>query len=145
MPFGLKVSPTIFQRAVEKALRHLLDAENVQAYLDDIVIFTKSIAEHLRVLRKVLEALKNRGFFINWPKSQMLQERALYLGHIVSHNKLEPDPAKVDALAKTCRPMSKVEVLSFVAAASFLRSYIPRFSEVAEPLTRLTAKRVKFE
>ena len=144
MPFGLKISPTVFQRAIEKALRTVLDKGNVSVYIDDIIIYTSTVEENLKCLREVLELLRVGGFFINWAKMKSLQKELLYLGHIVSANVLKPDPAKIKGLVDATPPQDKKALLSFCAAANYLRAYIPKFSELMEPLTRLTGKYVHF-
>jgi hypothetical protein len=145
MPFGLKVSPTIFQRAIEKALRHAIDAGNTSVYIDDIIIYTCSVPQHLKVLEHVLELLREGGFYINWAKAAFFRKELLYLGHIVSENKLMPDPKKIKGLVDATAPKDKRSLLSFCAAANYLRMYIARFSEIMEPLTRLTGKHTKFK
>ena len=144
MPFGLKVSPTIFQRAIEMCLREILDEGNVVVYIDDIIIHTADVETHLQLLERVLAALDAGGFFINFEKMKLLQDKVLFLGHIISENRLEPDPAKIEALVKAAAPKTKKEVKSFCAAANYLRAFIPRFSEIIEPLTRLTRKRIRY-
>jgi hypothetical protein len=144
MPFGLKTSPTIFQRAIEMALAPLLLRDNVSVYIDDIIIFTDTISEQLDMIEKVLLQLHATGFYINFEKMKFMQEEVLYLGHIIGHNTLKPDPSKITALVQGTAPQDKKSLLSFCAAASYLRAFIPRFSELMEPLTRLTGKFTRF-
>ena len=144
MPFGLRTSPTIFQRAIEKALRDLIDEGHVSVYIDDIIVYTRTADEHLLLLQRVFARLRATRFFVNWEKLQAFREEALYLGHLISANKLKPDPRKLQGLIDANAPRDKRSVLSFCAAANYLRSYIPRFSEVMEPLTSLTGKYTKF-
>ena len=144
MPFGLRTSPTIFQRAIEKALRDLIDQGNVAVYIDDIIIYSSSIVQHMKLVEEVLRRLKETKFYINFEKSLFFRTEALYLGHVVSQHLLKPDPAKLQGLQAARAPHDKRALLSFCAAANYLRSYIPRYSEVMEPLTALTGKYVKF-
>ena len=116
----------------------------VSVYIDDIIIYTPTVDEHLKLLRKVLLALREGGFYINWAKSVFLRKEALYLGHIISENMLKPDPAKIRGLASAGAPQDKRALVSFCAAANYLRAYIPRFAELMEPLTRLSSKYVRF-
>lgn len=144
MPFGLKISPTVFQRAIEKALRPVIDKGRVTVYIDDILIFTTNLEAHMEVLQEVFTLLKEGGFFLNFSKMKLLRRELLYLGHQVAKDRLLPDPLKVKALSTASAPKEKKALLSFCAAASYLRMYIPRFAEVMEPLTRLTGKYNRF-
>jgi hypothetical protein len=143
-PFGLKVSPTNFQKAIEIALRKLIDEGKVKVYIDDIVIATFDLTEHLSILAEVYEALRQCGFYINFAKAKLLQREALLLGHLISYNTIKPDPTKIQALVDSVAPNNKKALLSFCAAANFLRAYIPCFSQIMAPLTDLTSKNVRF-
>lgn len=145
MPFGLKSSPTIFQRAIEKSLREVIDVGNVHVYIDDIIIHTIDIDVHLTLIEKVFSLLRKGGFYINFEKLRILQEEVLFLGHLIGFNQLKPDPAKIEAIVKARPPTEKKGVKSFCAASTYLKNFIPRFSELLEPLTRLTAKNVRFK
>lgn len=112
MPFGIKVSPTIFQRAVEKALRNVLDKGYVSVYIDDIVIYTETVSQHLQVLRETLQSLREGGFYINFLKCSFLRKE-IYLGHIVSANTVKPDPKKVKALVDAQAPKDKKALKAF--------------------------------
>jgi transposase InsO family protein len=145
MPFGLKTSPTIFQRAIEIALREVIDEGSVSVYIDDIIIFTKTVPEHLTILERVFKLLHAGGFFINWSKMKLFRNEILYLGHLVSANQLKPDPAKIQGIVNASAPQDKRALLSFCAAANYLRVFIPRFSELMLPLTNLTGKYTRFK
>ena len=144
MPFGLKISPTVFQRAIEMALEPLIDEKKVKVYIDDIIIATITAEENLRILRELLTLLEKGGFFINFKKAAFLRRETLILGHLVTHNTLKPDPTKIQGIVDAAAPQNKKAIKSFCAAASYLRSYIPNFSDVMEPLTRLTGKNIKY-
>jgi reverse transcriptase-like protein len=145
LPFGLKISPTVFQRAIEMALRELIDEGKAQVYVDDIVVATFDFIEHLTTLRRLFAALLSAGFYINFSKMKLLQKEILLLGHVVSFNQVRPDPAKIQGLLAAQPPRTKADLASLHAAASFLRCYIPNFAAIMEPMTALLAKQVKYE
>ena len=145
LPFGLKIAPTDFQCAVEKALGSLLLSGCVFLYIDDIIIATISIREHLYYLRRVLECLHREGLFINLSKVKILQEEILYLGSMISLNKVRPDPKKVQGIVAAQPPRDRTELRSFLGRAGYLRAFIPNFSEIARPLSLLTSKYATFE
>ena len=114
-------------------------------YIDDIIIATSDLDEHLRVLRQVLQALRDSRLYINLQKTQWMRTKVKYLGSYVSEGKIEPDPAKLHGIWAASPPRSKDGVRSFLGAAGYLRHHIPFFAEQAEPLTRLLKKKVVFE
>ena len=145
LPFGMKTSPTEFQHAVERALSPLLSSGSVKVYIDDIIIATLEIKEHLTLIREVLELLRKSRLYLNIAKTKFLQLRVLYLGSYISLNKIEPDPAKVQGIMSASSPADKNQLRSFLGAASYLRNFVPQFSEIAQPLTELTKKGRPFE
>ena len=140
LPFGMKTSPTEFQHAVERALAPLLPAGSVKVYIDDIIIATMDVKEHLALIRKVLELLRKAKLYLNIAKTKFLQLKVLYLGSYISLNTIEPDISKVQGLMAASPPANKDQLRSFLGAANYLRNFVPRFSETAQPLTDLFKK-----
>ena len=97
MPFGLSNAPATFQRLMEQVLAGL-HWSTCLVYLDDIIVFSRTVAEHLGQLRDVFTRLKNAGLKLKPSKCHMLQNRVRYLGHIVSGKGIEADPEKVRSL-----------------------------------------------
>ena len=87
MPFGLKNAPGIFQRAIDIILATVCWQFAI-VYLDDIIIFSKSLDEHLNHIRIVLSLLREAGMTIKLRKCYFLQQRVEYLGHIVAPGQL---------------------------------------------------------
>lgn len=146
MPFGLTGAPATFQRYVNWILRHHLDID-CSAYLDDVVIYSSGTQEEHRVLvRKIVNLLGDAGLQLDVKKSEFEAESILYLGYIIEVGKgVRMDPKKVEALRTWEAPTSVRGVRSFLGFANFYREFIPRFSEVASPLTALTKKDQAFE
>ena len=94
MPFGLKNAPATFQRVMNNILRGLQN-EICFVYLDDVIIFSTSLQEHLDKLRKVFNRLQSSKFKIQLDKSEFLRKEVQYLGHIVSKDGVKPNPEKL--------------------------------------------------
>ena len=139
LPFGLTVAPLVFQELMNKVLAEA-QVQYAIAFLDDIIVFSKTHAEHLQHLKKVFEKLK-----LKLSKCSFCQKRVKYLGHIISENDIEPDPSKVEVIRELRPPGTVKEVRSFVDMASFYRRFIDHFSEIVQPLTNLTKKNVRFQ
>ena len=96
MPMGLRNSAQTFQRFIDNILRDLPFA---YAYVDDVLVASKSPEEHKKHLRLVLERLQSHGVTINASKSIFGQAKLKFLGHVLSSEGIEPTPEKVDALS----------------------------------------------
>src|SRR6478609_11054836 len=112
----------------------------VVVYIDDILIFSKSEAEHQAHVRLVLEVLKREKFYVCKAKSSFAQKEIEYLGHIVDKQGIRPDPKKVEAVKTWPVPKSVHDVRSFLGLVNYFRKFIEHYSEIAVPLTNLTKK-----
>ncbi|GBG77555.1 hypothetical protein CBR_g24001 [Chara braunii] len=97
MPFGLTNAPVTFQCLMDKVLRHQLN-RFVVVYLDDILIFSKSMEEQVKHLEEVLQVLKEAQLHLNLEKSEFGRDNVIYLGHRLSANGLEPEATKVEVI-----------------------------------------------
>ena len=95
MPFGLKNSAQAFQRLMNKVLGGL---PRVFVYLDDILVASRDLPQHIQDLHDVLQRLAGAGLCLNRKKCVLAAKRVTYLGHVVDSGGMEPLPAKVDAI-----------------------------------------------
>ncbi|GBG76707.1 hypothetical protein CBR_g22926 [Chara braunii] len=137
MPFGLCNAPGTFQHAMNRIFHDYLD-KFVIVYLDDILIFSTTVEEHVAHLDKVLSLLRQHKFKINGEKCEFGRTRVLYLGHDISAEGLKPDDAKGASIRDLPRPQSVTEMRSFLGMTSYYRTFVKNYSIVAAPLTDLT-------
>ncbi|GBG92781.1 hypothetical protein CBR_g57131 [Chara braunii] len=137
MPFGLCNAPGTFQHAMNRIFHDYLDKFAV-VYLDDILIFSKTVEEHVAHLDKVLSLLRHHQFKINGEKCEFGRTRILYLGHEISAEGLKPDDAKVASIRDWPRPQSVTEMRSFLGMTGYYRTFVKNYSIVAASLTDLT-------
>jgi hypothetical protein len=142
MPFVLTNSPRTFMRLMNKILKDFIDKFMV-VYLDDILIFSKTKEEHLRHLTLVMRRLHQEKLLINVKKSSFTKTKLIYLGFVISSNKLNMDPEKVKAIKEWSSPRSMFEVISFHGLASFYRKFIKYFSGICAPIMDTMKKRHK--
>ncbi|GBG64643.1 hypothetical protein CBR_g45698 [Chara braunii] len=137
MPFGLCNAPGTFQHAMNRIFHDYLD-KFVIVYLDDILIFSKTVEEHVAHLDKVLGLLRQHKFKINGEKCEFGRTRVLYLGHEISAEGLKPNDAKVASIRDWPHPQSVTEMRSFLGMTGYHRTFVKNYSIVAAPLTDLT-------
>ena len=136
MPFGLCNAPSTFQRAMEKCLGDLNHTCCV-VYLDDIIVFGKTVEEHVYRLEAVIQRLTEHGFKLKASKCKLLQTRVKYLGHILSADGIGTDPDKTESIRNWPTPQNVKELRSFLGLASYYRKFIPNLSKMASPLHEL--------
>lgn len=143
MPYGLHNSSATFCRLMDMVLGPELEPY-VLVYLDDVVVLTETFEDHVRVLDLVVDRLQKAKLTVNMDKVELCQPSLKYLGHYVDKDGLRVDPDKVQCIAEYPAPRTVRQVRRFIGMVSFYRRFIPEFSRVCAPLTKLTGKRAKF-
>ncbi|KAG1925390.1 retrotransposable element [Pimephales promelas] len=143
MPFGLSNSPAVFQALVNDVLRDMID-QFIYVYLDDILIFSSSLQEHVQHVRRVLQRLLENGLFVKAEKCVFHAQSVPFLGYIVSSEGMRMDPEKIKAVVDWPSPDSRKALLRFLGFANFYRRFIRNFSQLVAPLTALTSPRTAF-
>ena len=139
MPFGLSNSPATWQRLMSKVFRDDI-LEILLVYLDDIIIFSTTLNEHLERLDIVFRRLAAHGLKLKADKCHLFKGKVHYLGHVVSSDGVRPDPGKIAAVAEWQTPTTLKGLRSFIGFASYYNRFIPKFSQVAGPLHSLVAE-----
>ena len=142
-PFGLSQAPAYFQLLIDKVLTGC--SEFAMGYLDDIIIFSRSEEEHLVHLEKIFRRLQEFGLKMKREKCAFFKKHIQYLGHLVSEKGFEPLPEKLEAIKKMPAPTTSKEVKQFLGLIGYYRKFVPRFSDISRPLTRLTRHDTPFE
>ena len=146
MFFGLCNSPATFQGMMNDILWDLIDRGTVMCYMDDILVHTKTRAEHCWVVWEVLDTLCQHKLFLKLKpeKCQFEQSRVNYLGLIISKDHIEMDPAKVQGVLEWPMPQNVKDIRSFLGFINFYCHFICNFSNIARPLNALTWKTWKW-
>ena len=143
MPFGLTNAPATFQRLMERVLTSL-QWQICLIYIDDVIIFSKTLEEHISRLSEILGRLKSAGLKLKPKKCYLFQHKVAYLGHVVGREGVHTDPSKVEKVKNWPIPTTVTEVKGFLGICSYYRRFIKNFSAMAKPLVKLTEKDVPF-
>ncbi|KAL5013063.1 hypothetical protein ScPMuIL_011614 [Solemya velum] len=142
VPFGRKTAGAVFQRMVNKLLRQW---DDVDAYLDDVMITSDQWNAHLQRLRDVFQKFLDANLTLNLAKCEFGSARVKCLGHVVGLGKVLPAQAKIDGILKYPQPTNRREVRRILGSTGFYRRFCPNYSTVAAPLTDLLKKDRKFK
>ncbi|GBG74301.1 hypothetical protein CBR_g18712 [Chara braunii] len=139
--FGLTNAPATFQAAMTTKFRDLLD-RTVLIYLDDILVYSRSLDEHLRA---VLERLHIAKYKANRDKCEFAQQELDYLGHYVTPQGIRPLEDKVQAIRDWSDVACTINIRSFLGLASYYMCFVKSFQRIVAPLTRLQFPLVPFK
>ena len=136
-PFGLTQAPAYFQLLVSKVIEGLPFAFG---YLDDILVFSANIKDHLEHIRILFQRLRKADPKLSKRKCCFLKAHVQYLGHYISGSGLKPVPEKLENLKRMPPPTDITGVRKFLGFIGYYRKFIPQYSDIARPLTNLTCK-----
>lgn len=144
LPFGLTNAPATFMHLMHQSFREQLD-HFVIVFLDDILIYSKTLEEHERHVRKVLEILRKEKLYAKESKCELFKTEVEFLGHIVGRDGVRMMEDKVKAVQDWPTPTRVTHVRAFLGMAGYYRKFVKDFSKIAAPLSDLTKETVKFE
>ncbi|GJP53692.1 hypothetical protein CLOM_g12848 [Closterium sp. NIES-68] len=125
-------------------LRPLLD-ECVVVYLDDILIYSRDMKQHVEHLRRVFEILRRERFYVKLSKSEFALEKVQFLGHMVSAQGVHVDPKKIEAVRTWKTPENVKELQQFLGFANYYNRFVPQYAKIAAPLTNLLKKNTPYK
>lgn len=143
LPFGLTNAPSTFQALINSILGTEL-SHCCLLYLDDIVVYSKTPAEHMQHLRLVLSKLQSAHLYARLHKCRFALSAIKFLGHVVDQQGMHPDPDKVKIVQDWTTPRSISDLRAFVGLAQYFRKFIQGFATLVAPLTALFRKGVAF-
>lgn len=139
LSFGLVNAPATFTTLMNDVFHELLD-DCVIVYLDDILVYSKTRAEHMVHLRKVLQLLRLNKLYAKREKCQFLRSEITYLGHVIGPTGIGMDPEKTRAVRDWPPPTNVKELQTFLGFANYYRKFVKNFAQITVPLTDLLRK-----
>ena len=147
LPFGLSASSEIFQKRLVQALEGL---PGIACIADDILVYgtgdTKGEAEkdHDQNLRLLMERCQEMSIKLNPEKLMLKVQEIDFMGHRLTAEGLKPDPSKVEAIVTMEAPKDRAEVQRFCGAVNYLVKFLPKLSDVIEPIRQLTKSDIEW-
>jgi hypothetical protein len=139
MSFGLTNAPAYFMYLMNKVFMESLD-RFVIVFIDDILVFSRTMEEHEEHLRLVLEKLRSNQLYAKFSKCEFWLTEVAFVGHIISAVGVSVDPGKVNDVLNWMPPTTVLEIQSFLGFAGYYRRFIKDFSKIAKPMTKLLEK-----
>lgn len=139
MPQGCRNAPATHQRRMVAALRHLI-GKICHVYLDDIIIWSSSLKEHIQNVEAVLLALRDASLFCSKKKTELFCTSISFLGHTISQNGIQADASKALKIADWPVPRTATDVRQFLGLVRYLAVFLPHLAEYTSVLTPLTNK-----
>ena len=144
MPFGLTNAPATFMSTMNDIFTLVLD-QFVVIFIDDILVYSTDLEEHMRHLRHALQTLRENQLYAKLSKCEFAKQEMEFLGHVVTPTGLKLDPKKVEAITNWSTPKTFPDLRSFLGHATFYRRFVEGFSRTAAPMTDLLKKDKNFD
>lgn len=139
MPFGLTNAPATFQAAMN-ILFALLLRNYVLVFMDDILIYSETLEEHLQHLEKVFTILQENQLYVKLSKCSFAQQELEYLDHVISGAGVQTDPAKIAAVKDWPVPTNVKQVRGFLGLTGYYRRFIKHYGIISRSLSDLLKK-----
>lgn len=143
MPFGLTNAPATFQSVMNLIFAHLL-RKGVLVFMDDILIYSSTLSEHISLLEQVFEILRQQKFYVKLSKCSFAQQEVEYLGHTISAKGVSTENAKIQAVQNWPLPKNLKDLRGFLGLTGYYRRFIRHYGIISKPLSDMLKKGVAF-
>uniref|UniRef100_A0A2N9FIH6 Integrase catalytic domain-containing protein n=1 Tax=Fagus sylvatica TaxID=28930 RepID=A0A2N9FIH6_FAGSY len=143
MPFGLKNAGATYQRTMTAMFHDMMHRE-IEDYVDDIVVKSKTRGDHFGILKKVFERCRLYKLKMNPLKCAFGVSAGKFLGFLVHRHGIDVDPARASAIATMRPPTTHKELKSFLGKLSYIRRFIPGLAAVTSTFSPLLKKGASF-
>ncbi|UYV64966.1 hypothetical protein LAZ67_3002583 [Cordylochernes scorpioides] len=143
LPFGLKNSPQIYERAISQIIqKHNL--QYIEHYFDDFIIFSESPEEHIQHLTIFFEVCQAENVRLNYKKCAFFKTPIEFIGYTISAGTYTPQLRNLDTINAIKPPYNQKSLQSFLDAVNVYNKFIPNYARLRTPLNNLLEKGVKW-
>ena len=142
MPFGVMNAPAVFQRLMQRVLSGL---QFISVYLDDVIVYSETLTEHVSHLRIVFERLRTAGLKLNPAKCRFVCDEVEYLGHLITPAGLKPSERNLSAVREFQVSTNLKHLRQFLGLTSHYRRFIHNYAKIAHPLYALLQKGAQYQ
>jgi len=143
MPFGPTNAPASFQSLMNTIFAPLM-RKCVLVFMDDILVYSKTLDQHVQHLSQVFQIIRDNQFLIKKSKYAFAQQSIEYLGHIISSQGVSTEPSKILAVKQWPTPSCLKELRGFLGLTGHYRKFIKNYGMISKPLTLLLKKGTQF-
>ena len=136
LPFGLTNAPATFMCLINNIFHQYLD-KFVLIFIDDILIYSRTMEEHHEHLRLVLQTLREHQLYAKFSKYEFFKEKIQYLGHIITKEGIAVDPEKIRTIMEWPVPKDVADIRYFMGLVGYYRWFVEGFSKLAYPIMSL--------
>jgi len=111
-------------------------------YLDDILIFSTSLKEHIQAINEIFQILEKKNLKIQVDKCNFMKKETEFLGHILTKEGIKPNPNKIVIIEKLLLPRTEKQIKSFLGITGYYRKFIKDYAKVAQPITKYLKKKM---
>ena len=140
LPFGLTNAPSFFMRMMTEALHPMLDS-SVVCFLDDILVYSRTLEEHKQHLKQVLRTLRSHKFYAKLSKCSLVASEVTFLGHCISRQGIAMELSKTESIFNWPRPRTVRELMQWLGLCNFYRKHIKDFAKIAALLSDMLRKK----
>ena len=142
MCYGVKGGPATFQRLMNNLLGHC--SSFIIVYIDDVCVFSNTWEDHILHVRILFEIMRDAHLTLKLDKSVFANAEITFLGFKIGLGRLLPKDKNIQAIKQYSVPSCKRDIQRFLGVVGYFRRFVPNFATIAEPLTNLLHKNVKF-
>ncbi len=142
MPYGLSNSPSVFQNFMNEIFQDILH-KSVIIYIDDILIYSTNLSDHIQHVRQVLDRLRQYHLYLKLEKFEFHRSTIQFLGYVLTPEDIQMDHTKVEAVENWPQPLTIKDLQRFLGFANFYRRFICGYSELSASLTSLLRQKQK--
>ena len=139
MPFGFKVAPSLFQKAMTKIFSHIL--QHALVYIDDVLLFSSDYESHQKLLLDFFHIVQAHGIMLSEKKSSIGKESIDFLGMVIKDGHYHPGPHIATELLKFLDShLTKKKIQQFLGIVNYVRDFIPKVAVHTSHLSRMLIK-----